>query len=83
MQQNIKVDDRMAQNIVDHAELAPERRFFTQGYGRLNVPGHYQNVNQSDNRIWSFQQALVYCISELLDKFFCHELTFTSSSTFC
>jgi hypothetical protein len=26
---------------------------------------------------------LVYCISELLDKFFCHELTFTSSSTFC
>lgn len=31
MQQRIKVDNRTAQDITYHAELAPEGRLFTQG----------------------------------------------------
>jgi hypothetical protein len=54
-------DDRMTQGIVDHAEL--EGRLFTQGFNMTR----YGGVNQIQNRIGSFQQALVYCISELLD----------------
>jgi len=60
----------MTQGIVDHAEFAPEGRLFTQGHGRFNMTGYGERVNQIQNRIWSFQQALVYCISELLDWFF-------------
>ena len=40
------------------------------------MTSHCQGVNQVQNRIWAFQKALVYCISELLEKFFCHELNF-------
>ena len=83
MQQRIKIDLRMLQNIVDHAELAPKGCLFTHGDGRFDMPGHGQGVNQIQNRIGTFQQALVYCISELLDKVFGHAKTCTSSSTFC
>ena len=31
------------------------------------MPGSYELANLVRNLIWSFQQALVYCISELLD----------------
>ena len=47
------------------------------------MTGYGERVNQIQNRIWSFQQALVYCISELLDEFVCQAKTFTSNSTFC
>jgi hypothetical protein len=73
----------MTQGVVDHAELAPERRLFTQGDGRFNMTGYGKRINQIQNRIWSFQQALVYCISELLEMFVGHAQTFTSNSTFC
>lgn len=33
-------------------------------------------IHQIQHRIWAFQQALVYCISELLEKVCCHELNF-------
>jgi len=36
------------------------------------MTSHCEGVNYVQNRIWSFHQALVYCISELLYKFFSH-----------
>lgn len=31
------------------------------------MTSYCQRINQIQNRIWAFLQALVYCISELLD----------------
>ena len=66
MQQPIKIDPGMAQNIVDHAKLAAEWRFFAQRNRGFNMTRYCQGIDQIQNSIWSLQQALVYCISELL-----------------
>jgi len=49
------------------AELASKGRCFTQGYGRVNMTSHDKGVNQVQNSILAFAQALAYCISELLE----------------
>jgi len=60
----------------------------------VEVPGEYDplnsqgvsislNNNKIQHRIWAFAQALVYCISELLEKVCCHELNFYQQFHFC
>ena len=44
--------------------------------------GFYERVKLIRNLTWSFQQALVYSISELLDLVVGHKQTITSNSLF-